>query len=62
MEVTGISGSAISNMLVTMGCDMVITINFANKDVKGFFPPEVPMLNIDVSELIVPYLINKGID
>ena len=45
-------------MLENMGCDQVITINHNNQELtKGFFSTKTPLLNIDVDELVIPYLI-----
>ncbi|KAL4493079.1 hypothetical protein ABPG72_003164 [Tetrahymena utriculariae] len=61
-ERRSLSGSDICLMLQTMGCDQVITINHGQLEVKGFFAPRVPILNIDVNEMVVPYLLEKGIE
>lgn len=29
---------------------------------KGFFGPRVPILNIDVNEMVVPYLLEKNVE
>jgi len=46
-------------MLQSMGCDEVVTINYGQQEVKGFFSPRVPLVNIDVGEMVVPYLLAK---
>ena len=52
---------SICKMLESIGCDMVVTINFTGQYVKGYFPPKIPMLNVDVMDIFVPYLVNKNL-
>ena len=51
----------ICDMLESVGCDEVITINFLKKEIKGFFSPRIPCLNINVNDIIIPYILNKGL-
>jgi hypothetical protein len=39
----------------------VITVNFSKRELKGFFAPHVPCLNIEVNELMIPYVIGKNL-
>ena len=48
-------------MLESMGCDQVVTVNYTQKELKGFFSPRVPLLNIDVDEMSVPYFLSKDL-
>ena len=40
---------------------MVVTLNFHRREVKGFFSSQTPCLNVDVSELCVPYFSDIGL-
>ncbi|EGR33435.1 phosphoribosylpyrophosphate synthetase, putative, partial [Ichthyophthirius multifiliis] len=56
-----LAGSDICLMLEQMGCDQIVTINHNQQEVKGFFSPRTPLLNIDVNEMVVPYLLEKQV-
>jgi hypothetical protein len=44
-----------------MGCSSIITINISNNGIKGIFKDPLPIINIDCSEISVPYFVSKGI-
>ena len=49
----------VCDLLKHMGCDQVITINFHKTELVGFFSPEIPCMNINVNDLVIPYMTNK---
>lgn len=51
----------VCDLIKQMGCDQVITINFHTKELVGFFGPETPCLNINVNDLMIPYITNKNL-
>ena len=52
-----LSCADIANMVELAGCDKIITVNFHNPEIRGFF--KIPLLNIDVSRLCAEYMKTK---
>eukprot|EP00828_Plagiopyla_frontata_P045076 TRINITY_DN759_c0_g1_i2.p1 TRINITY_DN759_c0_g1~~TRINITY_DN759_c0_g1_i2.p1 ORF type:complete len:321 (+),score=44.51 TRINITY_DN759_c0_g1_i2:2-964(+) len=52
-----LSCADVANMIELSGCDKIITVNFHNTEIRGFF--KIPLLNIDVSRLCAEYMKNK---
>jgi len=48
----------IAKLIESCGCDMIITLNGQLRDMKGF-TDKCTFINIDCTELVVPYLIHK---
>jgi len=53
------AAAEIARMMESMGCDMVVTLSFHTKEVKGFFSMNCPLLNIDLTELCVPFFVRR---
>lgn len=59
-ERRSLAGSDVCLLLESMGCDQVVTIG--QQEFKGFFSPRIPLLNIDVNDMAVPYLLSKDLE
>ncbi len=46
-------------MIETVGCDMIITMNGQQREMKGFTGTQCSFINIDCTELVVPCLAHK---
>lgn len=44
-----------------MGCDLMVTFNAQHREMKGF-TERCPLISVDCTDLVVPYLIHKEIE
>eukprot|EP01029_Cantina_marsupialis_P019792 TRINITY_DN4603_c0_g1_i2.p1 TRINITY_DN4603_c0_g1~~TRINITY_DN4603_c0_g1_i2.p1 ORF type:complete len:378 (-),score=132.60 TRINITY_DN4603_c0_g1_i2:60-1193(-) len=54
-----IAAADVAKMLETAGVDRVLTINLHNSQISGFFAPEIPVDDLDVSSVAIPYFQTK---
>jgi len=56
---TPIAAADVAKMLSVAGADRIIAIDLHNAQIQGFFGPETPVDNLDVSGIAIPYFETK---
>lgn len=56
---TPIAAADVARMLQVAGVDRVIAVDLHHDQIKGFFGPNTPVDNLDVSSLAIPYFSSK---
>lgn len=56
---TPIAAADVAKMLQVAGADRIITVDLHNAQIQGFFGPNTPVDNLDVSGIAIPYFETK---
>jgi len=57
---TPISAADVAQLLCTMGVDRVVGVDIHCAQIQGFFPPQVPMDNLETHPLALDWFLNKN--
>eukprot|EP00924_Labyrinthula_sp_SR-Ha-C_P010248 snap_masked-scaffold_23-processed-gene-1.30-mRNA-1 protein AED:0.45 eAED:0.45 QI:0/0/0/1/1/1/2/0/410 len=58
---TPIGAADVASMLEVAGADRIVAIDLHSAQIQGFFGPDTPVDNLDVSGIAIPYFETKGL-